>query len=52
MCCHGYRGQEASRNAEELLKAEEEEKKLIEKKKNKNRKVSTAINIPTPLLFH
>ena len=32
--------QEASRNADELLKAEEKEKREAEKKKQKNKKVS------------
>ena len=34
--------QEASRNADELLKAEEEEKKLAEKRRLKNKRVSDA----------
>lgn len=35
--------QEASRNADELLKAEEKEKKEAEKRKQKNKKVSFVI---------
>ena len=37
VCCDM---QEASRNADELLKAEEKEKEEAEKKKQKNKKVS------------
>ena len=36
--------QEASRNADELLKAEEKEKREAEKRKQKNKKVSISVN--------
>ena len=37
--------QEASKNAEELLRAEEQEKKAAEKKKKRNRKVSMVTHV-------
>lgn len=39
-----YYSQEASRHADELLKAEEEEKRQAEKKKQRNKKVNPLID--------
>lgn len=43
ICC--VYSQEASRHADELLKAEEEEKRQAEKKKQRNKKVNMPIKL-------